>query len=205
MLAVYFRAMVISLALVSSIGMQNIYAFNNAMSNALRRALLVAGFIWIADTLLTSIAFLGMGALIAANQVIKIIVMGLGGLVVIWMGYGIVRGANAASFGNDHQEQSLKQWFTGAFVVSFANPQALIDTSVTLGALRSPLTMTEAWVFLGGIITSTALWFFVVTTVINLLRNRLPRRVLMWINIASGIVVMFYGVRLVVSAVLAVI
>jgi L-lysine exporter family protein LysE/ArgO len=109
MLAVYFRAMVISLALVSSIGMQNIYAFNNAMSNTLRRALLVAGFIWIADTLLTSIAFLGMGALIAANQVIKIIVMGLGGLVVIWMGYGIVRGANAASFGNDHQEQSLKQ------------------------------------------------------------------------------------------------
>lgn len=197
MLAVYLRAMVISLALVSSIGMQNIFAFNNAMSNPLRRALLVAGIIWIADTSLTTVAFLGMGALIAANEVIKVTVMGLGGLVVIWMGYRIMRGANGATFGNDHQAQPLRQWFTGAFIVTFANPQALIDTSVTLGALRSELTMTQAWVFLGGIVTATALWFLTVTVLINLLKNRLPRRVLMWINIASGIIVMLYGVRLV--------
>lgn len=200
MLAVYLRAMVISLALVSSIGMQNIFAFNNALSNPMHKALIVLGFIWLFDTLLTVIAFLGFGSLIAANGALRIGVMGIGGVVVVYMGYGILRSANSNAFGNSTQEQSLRQWFTGAFVVSFGNPQALIDTGVTLGALRAPLSNTEALVFLAGILTSNIIWFVTITVALNLLKDRLPRRLIMWINIISGVIVMGYGFNLVVQA-----
>ncbi|WP_203624657.1 MULTISPECIES: LysE/ArgO family amino acid transporter [unclassified Lacticaseibacillus] len=200
MLAVYLRAFVIALALVSSIGMQNIFAFNNALSNPLKKALIVLGFIWLFDTLLSTVAFLGFGSLLASNEVLRIGVMGIGGVVVIWTGWGILRGANAAAFGNSQQEQSLRQWFTGAFVVSFGNPQALIDTGVTLGALRAPLTGEQAVVFLGGIVSASAVWFTVITLALNLLKDRLPRRLIMWINIVSGIIVMGYGVNLVFQA-----
>jgi len=54
MTSVVLRGMLISFALVSSIGMQNLFVVNSAMSNRLRRALLIGVFVWLADTTLTS-------------------------------------------------------------------------------------------------------------------------------------------------------
>ncbi|MCI1985113.1 MAG: LysE family transporter [Lactobacillus sp.] len=189
--------MLISIALVSSIGMQNLFVFNSAMSNRLRRAALIASFVWLADTALTVIAFLGMGALITRWQWLKLAILLIGGGIVMWMGYGIIRGASSSAIGNDNKVMPLKEAFTAAWVVAFANPQAIIDTSVSFGAMRSTLTTAEVWPFLLGILTSTALWFFGVTFVIGILKNRLPRRFLLWVNLISGAIVLVYGATLV--------
>ncbi|MFD1429169.1 LysE/ArgO family amino acid transporter [Lacticaseibacillus mingshuiensis] len=200
MAGVYLRGMLVSFALVSSIGMQNIFMFNQAMSQRLRRAFLIAFFVWVADTALTAVAFLGLGSIIASNAVLKVTIMLIGGAVVVWMGWGILRSAHSAQFGNDSQVLTLREAFGEAWIVAFANPQALVDTSVTLGALRSTLTAAQAIPFLLGIITSTAIWFVAITTLIGLLKNRLPRRLLMWVNIISGFIVMGYGVVLIFHA-----
>ncbi|MFD1483791.1 LysE/ArgO family amino acid transporter [Lacticaseibacillus baoqingensis] len=201
MLAVYLRGMLISIALVSSIGMQNLFVFNSAMSNRLRRALLIAGFVWLADTALTVVAFLGMGALITRWQWLKLLILLIGGAIVMWMGVGIIRGASQSAIGNDHKLMPLKEAFTGAWVVAFANPQAIIDTSVSFGAMRSTLATGQVVPFLLGILTSTALWFFGVTIVIGTLKNRLPRRFLLWVNLISGTIVFVYGATLIWHAV----
>ncbi|WP_279403872.1 LysE family transporter [Secundilactobacillus kimchicus] len=111
MVATIIQGMIISFALVSSIGMQNLFVFNSAVSNRLSRALLIAVFVWIADTTLTLIAFLGMGALISRYFALKLAVMAIGGLVVIWMGWGIWRSANSVGLGNDQQQLTLKRAF----------------------------------------------------------------------------------------------
>ncbi|KRM87242.1 LysE/ArgO family amino acid transporter [Lacticaseibacillus thailandensis] len=205
MLAVYLRGMLISIALVSSIGMQNLFVFNSAMSNRLRRALLIAAFVWVADTTLTVVAFLGVGTIITHYQWLKLVILLVGGVVVIWMGWGILRSANATTLGGGDTAMPLKEAFTGAWVVAFANPQAIIDTSVSFGAMRSTLSNSQVLPFLLGILSSTALWFFGVTLIIGILKNRLPRRFLLWINIISGAIVMVYGVTLVGHAVLMVV
>lgn len=201
MLATVLKGMLISFALVSSIGMQNIFVFNNAMTHRLHKALLITVFIWIADTALTSVAFLGMGALIGKYLILKQIIMAVGGLIVIWMGYGILRSANQMGLGNDDQEMTLTQAFKGAWIVTFANPQAIIDTGISLGAFRSTLSEWQALPFLGGIILATAIWFFGITLIVGSLKNRLPRKLLMWINIISGAIVMIYGVNLIITAI----
>ena len=204
MLAVYLRGMLISIALVSSIGMQNLFVFNNALDNPLRRSVLYALFIWIADTLLTVAAFLGMGALISANHLLRTAVMLIGGAVVIWMGIGTIRGSNASTIGGGHAS-SIRQAFVGAFIVTFANPQAIIDTGLMLGALRGSLANWQVLPFILGVISSTALWFFGITLLLGLLRNRLPRRLMLWVNIISGLIVSGYGVSLVYQGVTALI
>ncbi|WP_179396131.1 LysE/ArgO family amino acid transporter [Lacticaseibacillus absianus] len=203
MLSVYLRGLLISIALVSSIGMQNLFVFNSAMSNRLRRAFLIAGFVWLADTALTVIAFLGMGALITHYTWLRLVILLIGGGIVIWMGWGILRSANQTAIGSDDRVMSLREAFTGAWVVAFANPQAIIDTSVSFGAMRSTLTNGEVLPFLLGILSSTALWFFGVTLVIGTLKNRLPRRFLLWVNIGSGAIVMGYGLTLIWQAIRA--
>lgn len=201
MTAIILKGMIISFALVSSIGMQNLFVFNSAMSNRLRRALLIAAFVWLADTTLTAIAFLGMGALISRYLWLKIIIMLVGGGIVTWMGFGILRSASQVELGKDDSQMPLKEAFAGAWIVAFANPQAIIDTSVTLGALRGTLTNDQALPFLFGIISATAIWFFGITVIVGVLKNRLPKKVLMWVNIVSGIIVMGYGVVLIFNAI----
>ncbi|WP_461225974.1 LysE/ArgO family amino acid transporter [Lacticaseibacillus suihuaensis] len=200
-MAVYLRGMLISIALVSSIGMQNLFVFNNAMTNRLRRALLITLFVWMADTTLTLIAFLGMGALITRFAWLKLLILLVGGGIVVWMGWGIFRGAKAATLAGSDHVMPLGEAFTGAWVVAFANPQAIIDTSVSFGAMRSTLASGEVLPFLLGILSSTTLWFFGVTLVIGLLKNRLPQRFLMWVNLISGLIVMVYGTTLLWQAV----
>nr|WP_246147498.1 LysE family transporter [Secundilactobacillus folii] len=200
MTAVILKGMLISFALVSSIGMQNLFIFNSAMSNRLRRAFLIAVFVWLADATLTAIAFLGMGALVSHYLWLRLGIMLIGGLIVVWMGFGILRSASQIELGKNDSQMPLKEAFASAWIVAFANPQAIIDTSVTLGALRGTLTNAQALPFLFGIVSATAIWFLVITLIVGALKNRLPRRVLMWVNIISGIVVMSYGVILIFNA-----
>ena len=201
MLSVYLRGMLISIALVSSIGMQNLFVFNSAMANRLRRAFLIASFVWLTDTALTVVAFLGMGALITHYTWLKLIILFVGGGIVFSMGYGIFKGASATSLEGAVKPLPLKEAFVSAWAVAFANPQAIIDTSVSFGAMRSTLARGEVLPFLLGILSSTFLWFFGVTLIIGVLKNRLPRRFLMWVNLISGAIVMVYGCTLVWTAI----
>jgi L-lysine exporter family protein LysE/ArgO len=204
MLAVYLKGMLISIALVSSIGMQNLFVFNNALGNRLPKAMLYALFVWVADLVLTVAAFLGLGTLISANDTIRLIVMFIGGLIVIWIGIGTIRSANASSLGGA-QASTVKQALTGAIVVTFANPQAIIDTGLMLGAMRGSLPAGEVAPFLLGVLSATALWFFGISLVLSLLRSRLPKKLMLWVNIISGVIVTGYGLSLLYQVVRAII
>jgi L-lysine exporter family protein LysE/ArgO len=204
MLAVYLKGLLISIALVSSIGMQNLFVFNNALGNRLPRAMLYALFVWVADLVLTVAAFLGLGTLISANDTVRLIVMFIGGIIVIWIGIGTIRSANASTLGGA-QASTAKQALTGAIVVTFANPQAIIDTGLMLGAMRGSLPTGDVAPFLLGVLSATAIWFFGISLVLSLLRSRLPKKLMLWVNIISGVIVTGYGVSLLYQVVRAVV
>ena len=96
---------------------------------------------------------------------------------------------------------SLKKALVTAVIVSWANPQALIDGSLMLGALRGTLADSQVWPFIIGVIIATFIWFNGITITMNLLKDRLPKRVLVWVNILSAVIVLGYGVYLLVEAI----
>lgn len=204
MSAMYLRGLLLSLALVSSIGMQNLFVFNNAINQPLKRAWPVTVMVWFADTALTLAAFFGMGAIISAHELFKLIIMFVGGLLVIWIGFGILRSAASFKLESANTPLPMKKSLVNAWVVTWANPQAIIDTSLMFGALRGTLTDSEVTPFITGVISATAIWFFGITLVLGLLKERLPQKFLMWVNIVSGGVVMLYGFYLLWQAVMMV-
>ncbi|KRN02309.1 amino acid export protein [Levilactobacillus senmaizukei DSM 21775 = NBRC 103853] len=201
----YLRGLLLSLALVSSIGMQNLFVFNNAINQRLPRALIVTIMVWFADTALTLAAFFGMGAIISAHQTFKLIIMFLGGLMVIWIGFGILRSARSFQLASSNTPLTMQKSLINSWVVTWANPQALIDTSLMFGAMRGSLTNTQVTPFISGVVTATAIWFFGITLILGLLKERLPQKFLMWVNIISGGIVMIYGCYLLWQAVMMVI
>lgn len=193
----YLQGLLIGLAFVAPIGMQNIYVFNNGLSYKLSRALLYTFFVWFFDALFCFAAFYGIGALISHNHLLKLIVMIIGGALTVYIGYSIIRSANQRAATGKSKPISVKKAIMTAIVVSWANPQALIDGTMMLGASRGTLTTAESIFFIIGVVTSSFIWDMGMTSAFNLLRQRMPAKVLVAINLISGLIVFCYGLFLI--------
>lgn len=192
--------MAIGFAFIAPIGMQNLYVFNNAMNNTWKRALLYVGFVWFADATFSLAAYFGMGALINSNELLKLIVMLLGGLLVLYIGWAIFRSANSVEMGAKGTSLTPKAALMSAFIVTWANPQALVDGSLMLGATRAKLAEADVWPFIIGVLMATATWFIFITLLVNMFKNKLTKKAFVWVNIVSGFIVMAYGVYLLIGA-----
>lgn len=198
---IYLRGILIGFAFVTPIGMQNIYMFNNALSNKMRKALLYNFLVWFCDALFSFAAFYGIGALISANEIVKIIVMLVGGALTSYIGFNIIRSAKQTAIGSDSKKQTLKQALMTALIVSWGNPQAMIDGTMMLGASRATLTFEQSILFITGVITASFIWDHGITIGFNLLRDKLPKKFLLAINLISGIIVAVYGLYLILTGI----
>ncbi|WP_270351758.1 LysE/ArgO family amino acid transporter [Ligilactobacillus ruminis] len=198
---IYLRGILIGFAFVAPIGMQNIYMFNNALSNKMSKALLYNFLVWFCDALFSFAAFYGIGALISANEIVKIIVMLVGGALTSYIGFNIIRSAKQTAIGSDSKKQTLKQALMTALIVSWGNPQAMIDGTMMLGASRATLTFEQSILFITGVITASFIWDHGITIGFNLLRDKLPKKFLLAINLISGIIVAVYGLYLILTGI----
>lgn len=191
----------VGFAFVAPIGMQNIYMFNNALSNKMSKALLYNFLVWFCDALFSFAAFYGIGALISANEIVKIIVMIIGGALTSYIGFNIIRSAKQTAIGSDSKKQTLKQALMTALIVSWGNPQAMIDGTMMLGASRATLTFEQSILFITGVVTASFIWDHGITIGFNLLRDKLPKKFLLAINLISGIIVAIYGLYLILTGI----
>lgn len=198
---IYLRGILIGFAFVAPIGMQNIYMFNNALSNKMSKALLYNFLVWFCDALFSFAAFYGIGALISANEIVKIIVMLIGGALTSYIGFNIIRSAKQTAIGSDSRKQTLKQALMTALIVSWGNPQAMIDGTMMFGASRATLTFEQSILFITGVITASFIWDHGITIGFNLLRDKLPKKFLLAINLISGIIVAVYGLYLILTGI----
>lgn len=198
---IYLRGILVGFAFVAPIGMQNIYMFNNALSNKMSKALLYNFLVWFCDALFSFAAFYGIGALISANEIVKIIVMLVGGALTSYIGFNIIRSAKQTAIGSDSKKQTLKQALMTALIVSWGNPQAMIDGTMMLGASRATLTFAQSILFITGVVTASFIWDHGITIGFNLLRDKLPKKFLLAINLISGIIVAVYGLYLILTGI----
>ena len=68
-----------------------------------------------------------------------------------------------------------------------------------LGACWVILTTAESIFFIIGVITSSFVWDLGMTSAFNLLRHRMPAKLLVGINLVSGIIVFGYGGFLIIN------
>lgn len=197
----YLQGLLFGFAFVAPIGMQNIYIFNNGLAYSLRRGLLYSLCVWGPDTLFCLTIFNGMGTLLTLNQGLKLLVMILGGSLTVYIGWGIAKTAKVTFSQTELPPRTIWQALGAGFVVSWANPQAIIDGTLMLGAIRGTLTPGQSWEFFGGVITASLIWMLGMTVVFNLLKHRVPDKFLRAINLLSGLIVLGYGVVLVVKGV----
>ena len=190
------QGLLLGLAYVAPIGMQNLYVINTALSGNKKRTYQVAGFTIFFDILLALACFFGIGLLLKNVPSLKSTILLVGSILVILIGFKLIKEAGEIENTIDKSNNSLLQIFLTCFVVTWLNPQAIIDGSLLLGGFHASLPPNTALYFILGFCTASFLWFISISLITLLLNNKLNQKVIKTINIICGAVLIFFGLKL---------
>ena len=192
---IYLQGLTMGLAYVAPIGLQNLFVINSALTQKRSRVYLTALIVIFWDISLGLSCFLGAGALMQALPWLQKVILAVGSLIVIWIGIGLLRSKASLEGGRDVNVPVWKL-ITSAFVVTWLNPQAIIDGTMMLGAFRASLPAGTDAYFICGFGSASILWFLTLSTVVSLLGSRFNEKILNIINKVCGAVIIFYGLKL---------
>ena len=192
---IYLQGLTMGLAYVAPIGLQNLFVINTALTQPKSRVYLTALIVIFFDVTLGMACFFGIGAVMQSSKLLEMVILLIGSIIVIWIGIGLLRAKDTMDTSTKVDIPILKVIST-ACVVTWFNPQALIDGSMMLGAFKATLPEGTDAFFVCGFASASVLWFLSVSTVISLFSAKFSDKTLRIINIICGAVIIFYGLKL---------
>lgn len=159
MLEAILHGIILAFGLILPLGVQNVFVFNQGASQPnFVRALPVIITAAICDTLLISIAVLGVSVVVLGSYWIKTVLYIIGSLFLLYMGFVVWRAKP-----QDVQEVELsfspKKQISFAMSVSLLNPHAILDTVGVIGTSSVKYIGFEKVAFAVACIFVSWVWF----------------------------------------------
>lgn len=195
---IFLQGLTMGLAYVAPIGMQNLFVINSALTNKRKRALLTALIVIFFDIILSLACFFGIGTIMQKFKWLQMVILCVGSLIVIYIGISLLR-AKTQDLEKDQPTMSIKKTISSACVVTWFNPQAIIDGTMMLGAFHVTLAAGQETPFITGVACASFSWFIGLTFLISLISSKFNAKVMRWINIVCGVIIIGYGIKLFVS------
>ena len=195
---IFLQGLTMGLAYVAPIGMQNLFVINSALTNKRKRALLTALIVIFFDITLSLACFFGIGTIMQKFKWLQMVILCVGSLIVIYIGISLLR-AKTQDLEKDQPTMSIKKTISSACVVTWFNPQAIIDGTMMLGAFHVTLAAGQETPFITGVACASFSWFIGLTFLISLISSKFNAKVMRWINIVCGVIIIGYGIKLFVS------
>ena len=146
----FFQGLTMGLAYVAPIGLQNLFVINAALTHTRSRALLTAIIVIFFDITLALACFFGIGAIMQIYIWLQMIILSIGSLVVIYIGISLLR-SKVTEIDKSRAELSIYKTIYSACIVTWFNPQAIIDGSMMLGAFHVTLPQNQSMTFISGV------------------------------------------------------
>lgn len=191
----YLQGLTMGLAYVAPIGLQNLFVINTALTQKRKRVFMTALIVIFFDVTLALACFFGVGAIMEQSRLLEMAVLLVGSIIVILIGISLIRAKDTMDNSTNVNVPILKVIST-ACVVTWFNPQALIDGSMMLGAFKATLPEGQDLSFILGVSSASCLWFMGISAIISLFSAKITDNVLRVINIVCGVVIVIYGAKL---------
>lgn len=195
----FFQGLTMGLAYLAPIGMQNLFVINSALNDSRKRAFLTAIIVACFDISLSASCFYGIGSIMEKYDFVKLAILLIGSIVVIKIGISLLK-SRAENVKRECSSMPIGKTITSACVVTWFNPQAIIDGTMMLGAFHVTLLSSQALPFMSGIISASFLWFtgliFVISLFSKIFRGNNSSKVMAVVNRVCGTVIIIYGLNL---------
>lgn len=192
----YIQGLIMGLAYVAPIGLQNLFVINTALTQSRKRTIATAFIVIFFDVTLALACFFGIGAIMERVPLIEMGVLLIGSVIVIWIGLSLLKTKEAAAGKGKDVDIPILKVISTACVVTWFNPQAIIDGTMMLGAFKATLPAAEGLKFISGVATASCCWFLGLSICITLFHNKLTEHTLRIINLICGAIIVFYGIKL---------
>jgi putative LysE/RhtB family amino acid efflux pump len=154
----------------------------------------------VADAVYAAIAAFGLTAvsslLIQAQSVLSIV----GGIALIWLGWVAMSGKPAEAAAAP-MTRSLWPTFASTFLLTMANPATILTFAAIFAGLGLAAVDTAAGaaVLVTGVLLGSLLWWAILSGAVSVLRQRISATVVLWINRASGALLVAFGAALLIG------
>jgi L-lysine exporter family protein LysE/ArgO len=192
---IFLQGLMMGLAYVAPIGMQNMFVINSALTRTRRLAYWSALIVVFFDVTLALACFLGMGILMEKYPAVKTLILLVGSLLIIFIGVKLLLDKKEAD-AFVKVDVPLRKVIATACVVTWLNPHAILDGTMLLGAFRASMPLEDGWLFLMGVMAASCLWFIGLTVVLHIFQHRFNAKFVRLINVVCGVVIIGYGIKL---------
>ncbi len=156
-----------------------------------------------ADAIYAAVAALGLvfisEILIGQQPLLRLI----GGGILILLGIRILL-SKPPEESSPEERVSLGGAYVSTFVLTLTNPLTIIFVAAIfagIGAATDGAKLLSAAPVVLGVFLGSALWWFVLSGGVSLLRARVTPRMMRWVNLGSGAIIFLFGVTAMVASI----
>jgi L-lysine exporter family protein LysE/ArgO len=184
-------------AYAAPIGAQNLFVIESASRLAPRRAFAVALFVALNDIALAAACFWGIGLLLNRYLVLKPLLLAVGTVLLVKLAWDAWRSAQKAEldYGSVLSHHSLIKIAATSALLTWCNPQALLDGIFLLGTFKASLSSVDQPVFFAGVSSASAAWFLGLTAAVSSAK-KITRPVLPYIAYACAVFMLFFAFKM---------
>ncbi|NPA37463.1 MAG: LysE family transporter [Chlorobi bacterium] len=158
----------------------------------------------LSDTIYAVIAAYSLSFIVVFVESQLMTIKIFGALVLIGLGLKIFYSNPAAQLRRQkNKSRNLFQDFISTFLLTITNPLAIFlffGFFAGLGVVPSERDWLGQLILIGGVFTGAALWWFILTSLVNLFKAKINIRRLWWINkIAGASIIVFVIIAFIVS------
>lgn len=160
MIGVILHGFILALGLILPLGVQNVFVFNQGVVQPrFIRALPVIITASLCDTLLISLAVLGVSVIVLEYEWIRLTLFTLGICFLVYMGAATWRSKPSGQDPESARSFSPKKQIVFAMSVSLLNPHAVLDTMGVIGTSSLQYEGADKMIFTVVCIAVSWLWF----------------------------------------------
>lgn len=127
---------------------------------------------------------------------LKTIILFVGSIAIIYIGIQLIRSKGDTKDTQVDVTLPMSKVMLTCLLVTWANPQALIDGTLLLGGFKASLTVSASRYFISGVCIASATWFLSLATIVSLFKHVFTNKIIKIINVVCGSVLIYYGLKL---------
>ncbi len=196
-MSIFVSGLLLGLSLIMALGPQNIFLIRQG---AFRQHAVMSAFTcFVCDVILVTLSVVGLHEILESHPGLAIWLSWLGALFL--GGYGLLSIKRSWRAGNkaielETTQTARKQIVLLAVGFSLLNPHAIIDSLVLIGGGSSQFP-DHPKLFLSGVITSSLVWFSLLTSLAYFFSNALIKdKVWRRVELAGGLLMVYLGIQL---------
>jgi threonine/homoserine/homoserine lactone efflux protein len=193
-LPVFVRGLVIGFSIAAPVGPIGVLCIRRTLADGRATGLAVGLGAAAADAVYGAVAGFGLTAvsalLVRRHEALRLV----GGLFLCFLGARtfVARPADGPARAGG---VGLLGAFAATFGLTLANPATILSFVAVFAGLgiAGSASWRDAAVLVAGVFLGSALWWLILSGAVGVLRSRLDRRALHWVNRLSGLVLLAFG------------